>query len=371
MGEVWACRHVHDGRRGALKVLLNGMVADDLARFKREMLALDKLRHHAIVSLIDHDLSSVDRPWLVMEEIEGISLDTAIQKGPLPIEACLRPFSALADGLAQAHAYGVHHRDVKSNNVILRPSGSMVLVDFGAAIEDDSSEVTKAGLMLGTTRYLPPEVICGDERDNVLADIYALGMVLHECLTGTHAFTEPGGSSFNFRDILKYKMSLRYLDPGDDFPDEVRKIVRLCTAADPDDRVNRMEDLADMLEVASGLGGHTPMMSLRQSERINQLKSQPTPAPGPRKAPRPGTRPSVDKTVLRPQQEPEPEETIRIGRPPSESPTAPSPTRGTLPPPEARSGFDWPIFGAVLFWIIGLIGSAGVFAFGLVVAWAQ
>jgi serine/threonine protein kinase len=343
MAEVWACRNVVDNRAGALKVLRRGIDADDLARFQREMLALGKLRHRAIVGLLDHDLTSPERPWLVMEKVDGVTLWSAIDHGPMPIAACLRPFSALADGLAQAHAYGVHHRDVKSENVILRPNGSMVLVDFGAAIDDDSSEVTRAGLMLGTTRYLPPEVVGGEERDNVLADVYALGMLLHECLTGQHAFTTEGGPS---RSILRLKVHMRHLDPGRGFPNDVRKIIRQCTAADPDRRINRMEDLADMLEVASGADGATPLMSLRQSARLNQLKRNAAPNG-------PDSLENAD-FVWPPDQVPE-------------SPSFDAPTQlirpqeiAPKPPQETRRG-KWLVVGALFFGVTLLMGAGAVF----------
>lgn len=360
MGEVWACCHVDDGREGALKVLRSGMGADALARFKREMLALDKLRHHAIVGLLDHDLNHAFLPWLVMEKIEGTSLEPVIDRGPMPVEACLRPFSALADGLAQAHAYGVHHRDVKSNNVILRPDGSMVLVDFGAAIEDDSSQVTRAGMLLGTSRYLPPEVLCGEDRDNVLADIYALGMLVNECLTGMHAFSSSEGKPLPFRTLLRDKMAIRQLDPGPGFTDEVRRVVRMCTVSDPDERLNRMDDLADMLEVASGSGGRTPMLSLRRSERLQGLKGEPTPEAPDRVTPR--VPPEASKASS--------EATVRLSRSdrpgvPTEQlelPPLPDPSPSPNPSPSPKRGVpDGLVIGFGLLLTVALAGTGASF----------
>ena len=419
MGEVWACHHVDDGRRGALKVLRAGMGSDDLARFVREMTALGKLRHHAIVDLLDHDLSDPMKPWLVMEHIEGPSLEEVIDQGPMPLDAVLRPFAALADGLAQAHAYGIHHRDVKANNVILQPNGTMVLVDFGAAIEDDSMEVTQAGMMLGTTRYLPPEVVCGEDRDLVSADIYALGMLLYEVVTGSHAFRGKD-KPLKFREVLSAKMKTRHLDPGAPTPEEVRKVVRLATAADPDERLNRMDDMADLLEVASGSAGRTPMMSLRRSERITYLGAQPDrPAPlgdepterhtqehahhalfphhddttekrPPPPPPPPAPTPDATKLLPHPARSPadidltqDPEPTVRLApdqaglqlSPPLDhGPPAHDPVDGPtvrLTPqdsalvPDEGSGFDWMLFGALLFLCVGLLTSASILVLGV------
>ena len=381
MGEVWSCHHVDDGRRGALKVLLHGMGDDALARFEREMLALGKLRHHAIVSLLDHDLSDPTFPWLVMEHIDGQPLDEVIDQGPMPLHSVLRPFAALADGLAQAHAYGIHHRDVKSNNVILQPDGTLVLVDFGAAIEDDSSQVTQAGLMLGTTRYLPPEVVCGEDRDLVSADIYALGMLLYEAVSGRHAFRGESGP-LKFREVLSLKMKTRHLDPGEPVPDEVRNVVRLATAADPDERLDRMDDMADLLEVASGTAGRTPMMSLRRSERIAHLGARPstgaTPAPPP-----PPPAPATPQEPTERRRNP-PRDTSKVGEPTVrlgadtvrlalsgadlDGPTVRlKPTDSALVP-DTSGGIDWMLLGALVFLFTGLFSSASVLVLGFTLA---
>jgi len=378
MGEVWLCSHSETGTKGALKILKAVKDQAALARFRREMQALGKLRHHAIVKLLDSDLSNASMPWLVMEHIAGDSLEAVIERGPMHPPACLRAFAALADGLAQAHAYGIHHRDVKSNNVIMQHNGTMVLVDFGAAIEDDSSQVTHAGLLLGTTRYLAPEVVCGDERDNVMADIYALGMLCYEALTGSHAFRGPKGEVLRFHQVLSLKMKLDALDPGPAFPDEVRHAIRLTTDKNPDKRLNRMDDVADLLEVASGAGGHTPMMSLRQSERLAELASRPeTPTYDRRnRAPRKKSRPSTEPT--------EPVEaaealssTIELDETPPPVADAPtvrltrtdslSPTESALIPDTSR-GFDWLLFGALLFLFVGLMTSVAILGVGLTIA---
>jgi serine/threonine-protein kinase len=383
VGEVYLASHIETGAKGALKVLKAVKDQAAMARFRREMQALAKLRHHAIVKLVDSDLTHPSRPWLVMEHIPGDSLESVIERGPMHPQACLRAFAALADGLAQAHAYGIHHRDVKSNNVIVQHDGTMVLVDFGAAIEDDSSQVTHAGLLLGTTRYLAPEVVCGDERDNVMADIYALGMLCYEALTGSHAFRGPKGEVLRFHQVLSSKMKLDHLDPGPGFADEVRKVIRLTTDKNPDKRINRMDDLADMLEVASGVGGHTPMMSLRQSERLAELRNRPpTPTADPRRRrppSRPEPRPSSEPTERIPDEDSlAAQQTVDRDGPspgsdaPGQGPTVrlernkPTPVDSALVPDESR-GFDWVLFGALFFLFIGLLTSASILGVGVVV----
>lgn len=388
MGEVWLATHAETGVKGALKVLKAVKDPAALARFRREMQALGKLRHHAIVKLIDNDLSDSKRPWLVMEHIEGDSLEKVIERGPMHPPTCMRAFGALADGLSQAHAYGIHHRDVKSNNVIVQQNGTFVLVDFGAAIEDDSSQVTHAGLLLGTTRYLAPEVVCGDERDNVSADIYALGMLAYEALTGKHAFRGPNDEILRFHQILSQKMKVEFLDPGPEFPEEIRRVVRLTTHKDPDKRLNRMDDFADMCEVASGAGGRTPMMSLRHSERLTKLSNAPaTPAANGRRRKRSRPPEAVSETSATQPLDSYLQAPVQLdSEPPSiaDGPTQlktprvqapslpPDPDNAPMrPPPEPtpeRRGVDWLIVGVVLFLVFGLMSGAAVLGAGVAVA---
>ena len=177
---------------GAIKLLRNDAEHEDLVRFEREVSILGEVEHPALVRLLDvgeHHGS----PFLVTEYAPGDHLEFRLRAGqPLAVERCLEVFADLAFGLAHAHALGIHHRDIKAENVVVGPDGWGRLVDFGFAIKGGTSRVTSLGQVIGTVSYLPPEAVSGQPRDEAKADIYALGQVLHEALTGRPAFRGDG-----------------------------------------------------------------------------------------------------------------------------------------------------------------------------------
>jgi serine/threonine protein kinase len=157
---------------------------DPLARrrFDDEGVALARLAHPGLVSI--YDVGSLgDRPFLVMEFIEGESLQSRLLSGPLPLDQVTRIGAVLAEALAHAHARGVVHRDVKPSNIMLDHNGMPHLTDFGIALLADEPRLTGADQILGTPAYLAPEQLSGAEI-GFAVDVYALALVLLECLTG-------------------------------------------------------------------------------------------------------------------------------------------------------------------------------------------
>jgi eukaryotic-like serine/threonine-protein kinase len=154
----------------------------------REIHALERLDHPSLVRLrdcgVDHDV-----PFLVLDLIEGTSLADELARGPLGTRRTIEVIAAVADGLAHAHARGVTHRDVKPGNILLDAAGRARLADFGIARLADGTPTTGAGFVIGTAAYLAPEQVRSSPVGPA-ADVYALGLVLLECVTGRRAY--PG-----------------------------------------------------------------------------------------------------------------------------------------------------------------------------------
>jgi serine/threonine protein kinase len=154
----------------------------------REVQALSRLDHPAIVRMRASGLDGAT-PYVILDLVDGEPLSTVLSRGVLPVGVAVGIVARVADGLAHAHACGVVHRDVKPSNILLDSSGRPHLADFGIARLVDSTATTGAGFVVGTASYLAPEQVRA-ERVGPAADVYALGLVLLECLTGRRAF--PG-----------------------------------------------------------------------------------------------------------------------------------------------------------------------------------
>jgi len=188
MGSVWKCRDTVLDRTVALKLLPDSHTADADARrrFLREARAASRLDHPGVARV--YDASEIEgRMYIAIECVDGETVSELLTRGPLlPLDA-LRIAHAAADALAHAHERGVLHRDVSSRNIMVARDGRVVLVDFGLALRDGTSRLTSSGAALGTIAYLAPELILG-RRCNAQSDVYGLGVVFYEMLTGTLPF---------------------------------------------------------------------------------------------------------------------------------------------------------------------------------------
>ncbi|HJQ04092.1 MAG TPA: serine/threonine-protein kinase [Nocardioides sp.] len=175
------------GREVAVKLLRAG----DTRRFATEACTAAALNHPGIVTVLDARLDE-ERPYLVMELIDGPNLAQEIAEGPLDPERVRAIGRQLAEALAHAHAQGVIHRDVKPANVLLRADGTACLADFGIArTADGPATDTATGMVVGSPAYIAPEQVAG-EAVGPAADVYSLGLVLLEALTGRRAFNGTG-----------------------------------------------------------------------------------------------------------------------------------------------------------------------------------
>ena len=187
MASVWLASDETLQRRVAIKVMSDMLAGDErwLKRFRREARAAAALQHPNIVKVFDYGLED-GRPYLIMAHIAGGSLKEQLAAGS-PVDA-RRLGRELLSALAHVHAAGILHRDVKPGNILLEPDGTSHLTDFGIARPSDATEVTQTGVVLGTMRYLAPEVALGEPATE-RSDIYSAGRVLEE-VGGLGALTD-------------------------------------------------------------------------------------------------------------------------------------------------------------------------------------
>ena len=184
--EVWRAEDEALGRHVALK-LVTVPTDDGAARAGDEARLLARLNHPYLVPVYDAGTDERDRPWVVMELVEGETLSDTIKRGPIPSGRCAEIGRSVAEALAYVHAQGLVHRDVKPGNVLIGDDGRVRLTDFGIARLVDAARVTSTGMMVGTASYLAPEQVLG-EKVGPPADVYALGLMLLECLTGAREY---------------------------------------------------------------------------------------------------------------------------------------------------------------------------------------
>jgi tRNA A-37 threonylcarbamoyl transferase component Bud32 len=248
MGVVYEARQIKLGRIVALKMILSGERAapEELARFRREAVAVARLRHPNIVQI--HAIGDYEgRPFFSLEFVEGGTLSAKLRAGlPSPKEA-----AALVEKLARAmyavHQCNVVHRDLKPANVLLTTDGTPKITDFGLAKKvDDASGQTHTGAIMGTPSYMAPEQASGaTARATLLADVYALGAILYECLTGRPPFKAATVAQTLRQVIEDDPVAPRTFDSA--VPRDLETICLKCLRKDPGQRYATANDLAEDL----------------------------------------------------------------------------------------------------------------------------
>ena len=282
MGEVYQAIDSKLGRSVAIKLLPAAFAsdADRLSRFRREAQALASLNHPNIAHIYGLEESG-DSRYIVMELIEGESLQARIQKGAIPVDEALAIATQIAEALEAAHEKGIIHRDLKPGNVMLTANGRVKVLDFGLAKAYDANPMnatssnsptmtslaaTNAGIILGTASYMSPEQARGKSVDR-RADIWAFGVVLFEMLSGQRAFAGE--------DVTDTLASVVKVDPkwdsiGEDVSSRVRQVLRLCLRKDPRQRAHCIADVRLALDgafetVAAPVAAHTYSKSFFRS----------------------------------------------------------------------------------------------------------
>ena len=192
MGAVFRALDRELDRDVAFKVMLGALDDDSIKRVVREARALAQLSSPHIVRV--YDAGQADgRPYLTMELVRGPSLANVISRGPLPFKQVVSMLRALCSGLAEVHGAGLVHRDLKPQNIILRSEDDFVLIDFGLAFAPDQTRMTENGAVMGTPRYLAPELLRGEDVAPP-ADLFGLGLIGLEALAGRPVLSFDGSS---------------------------------------------------------------------------------------------------------------------------------------------------------------------------------
>jgi len=255
MGEVYRARDSRLEREVAIKILPANLNSDAnlRQRLEREAKAVSRLSHPHICTL--HDIGHQDgTDFLVMELLDGETLEQRLMKGPLSTEQTIRNAAQLADALATAHRVGLTHRDLKPANIMLTRTGAK-LMDFGlakhfgpaplkAALTEmtvEPSKLTGAGMIVGTFQYMAPEQLEGKEAD-ARTDIFALGSVTYEMATGKAAFSGKSRASLIASIMTTEPAPMTQIRPLT--PPALERVVRKCLAKNPDERWQNAGDLA-------------------------------------------------------------------------------------------------------------------------------
>ncbi len=246
MGEILLGFHPLLQREVAIKRLLPDMAKDDamVERFFREGKALAKLQHQAICAVFDM-AQKAGTAYIVLEYVDGYDLAHILKSGPMPVDVAAIVGLEVADALDHAHFHGVLHRDIKPPNVMISKTGDIKLMDFGIALVDDLERMTATGLMVGTPMYMAPEVICGEEPDE-RSDIYSLGAMLYQCLSGQKMFAHANAQ--NIYPLIEQGRfpPLKKIAPR--VPRALRRIVDRCIQRKPEKRYETAAELRQDLE---------------------------------------------------------------------------------------------------------------------------
>jgi serine/threonine protein kinase len=255
MGEVYRARDTRLDRTVAIKVLPSHLSesAEARQRFDREARAISSLSHPHICHL--YDVGQQDgTSYLVMEYLEGETLADRLRKGPLPLEQVLKIGAEICEALEKAHRSGVVHRDLKPSNIMLSKNGTK-LMDFGLAkarvtavgagsssnsLATMSEPLTTEGTIVGTFQYMSPEQVEGKEAD-ARSDIFSVGAVLYEMVTGKRAFEGKTTASTIAAILAAEPKPISTIQPMT--PAAPDSIVKQCLAKDPDERLQTVHDL--------------------------------------------------------------------------------------------------------------------------------
>jgi Tol biopolymer transport system component len=286
MGEVYLARDTRLNRSVAVKILPSHLSKDPEAkqRFDREARTISSLNHPNICTL--HDVGHQDGiDYLVMEHLEGQTLAERLSKGPLPLDQVLKYGAEICEGLERAHRSSVVHRDLKPGNIMLTKTGAK-LMDFGLAKQSVASATAASGLtataktpqgsqpltaqgtVVGTFQYMSPEQIEGKEAD-ARSDIFALGAVLYEMVTGKRAFEGKTPASAMAAVLEREPTPISSVQPMT--PPALERLVKICLSKDPDDRWQTAHDVGLQLkQIAEGASqASAPAMPVPQHKRGN------------------------------------------------------------------------------------------------------
>lgn len=345
MGQVWEGLDTRLGRQVAIKVLKQEFSSDPefIERFRAEARTVAMLNHPGIASVYDYGETDLDgegrTAYLVMEMINGEPLNTVLKRtGSLSMRHALDMLEQTGRALQVAHNAGLVHRDVKPGNILITPTGQVKLTDFGIAKAVDAAPVTQTGMVMGTAQYIAPEQALG--RDATAAsDVYSLGVVGYESVSGRRPFTGDGALTVAMKHIKEQPPAL----PGS-VPPNVRELIEIALQKEPGQRYRTGGSFADA--VAAVRAGRRPPRP-NQAPTIGGTRATPAaiPSAGPRPPVSYGPRPQAPATRARPA------------------------TGGTHRPPPPRRTFS--SGQRALLWAAGVLGALAIIIAIMIVLNAQ
>ncbi|HET6370656.1 MAG TPA: serine/threonine-protein kinase, partial [Nitrospiria bacterium] len=326
MGVIYKATHTTLNRKVAIKVLHPQYSGDSafVKRFLREARAMARLDHQNIIRVFDvaEDQGSY---YIVMEFFQGQDLrQRIIEKENFSYKEVLLIALQVADALSYAHAHGIIHRDIKPGNIMIDSNEKVKIADFGIAAATDEVSVTATGQIIGTPEYMSPEQAQGLDLDG-RCDLYSLGMILYEMLTGKTAFERISRMSIIGK--LLYDREEYALSFSEDVPLPVQDLVRCLLKKRPQDRIPDANTLMTRINRILEGGAENPLeetlsredqmpVSLQEAEDDPTLNLSSTPSP----APHPELREAIGKPATRPSSRPK---TDRSAQPLSQPPKPP------------------------------------------------
>ncbi len=356
MGSVYRGTHVLMDKTVAVKVLRPSLAADEkiVARFSREARAASRISHPNAISVTDigEDHGTV---FLVMEFLSGKTLKHVIrEEGPLPLPRIVDITRQVGDALAAAHAQGVVHRDLKSDNIMLLDTTSVgdhaKVLDFGIAkINEPDGEfdggLTAPNLVIGTPQYMSPEQCSQDSEIDSRSDIYSLGVILYEMLVGHVPFSGDSATIVMMKHLQEAVPSV--LDERNDVPPPIGRVVARAMAKVPGNRYQSVSELIEDLTIASGMIMPVPVAPAANDASTTTTASAVSNDPD-------------EVTVVRPRQE----YPLVVDQQPSGQRRAPVMVPVHQAPPAAAGGFNpWKVLVPA--------GVALLVIFGAVYAWTK
>jgi serine/threonine-protein kinase len=278
MANVYLAEDQELGRRVAIKILNDRHANDEqfVERFRREAKNAAALSHPNVVAIYDRG-DAEGTYYIAMEYLDGRSLkELIISRGPAPVNVAIEYARQILSALRVAHRHGIVHRDIKPHNVLVDSEGRVKVTDFGIA-RAGTSQMTEAGSIVGTAQYLSPEQARGSGVDQ-RSDLYSLGIVLYELLTGTVPFNGDTPVEIAMKHLSQTPDPPSVTRP--DLPREIDLVVTRALAKDPDDRYQSAEEMdADLDRVARGAA-----VSAETEESATMIMRAPQTLPGPTSA---------------------------------------------------------------------------------------
>ncbi len=274
MAKVFLARDMFLDRDVAVKLLASSFIDDQesLKRFQREAISTTELSHENIVSI--YDVGEGAHPFIVMEFVDGTDLKTYIKDHyPIPNDTIIDIMSQILNGIEYAHSRGIIHRDIKPQNILMDSSGQVKITDFGIALAVSQHSITQTNSLLGTVHYMSPEQAKGGMATQK-SDIYSLGIVLYELLTGQVPFSGESPVSIALKHFQEDLPDIREQNPN--VPQSLANVVLKATCKDPDLRYDSAYDMRqDLMTVLDPSRQNEPVFVPKSRDQEDTIVMSP------------------------------------------------------------------------------------------------